>query len=111
LGLPAFNAEPLAEFHVIAIQKCHFKIARGRRRVLTDGELMTGATKNPGRAGESTLTDDTQEGDGAELSPLVVEAVGKALNAHFQAIADMPLPDRLLVLLAELEAREHGHDH
>ena len=50
------------------------------------------------------------EADGAEVSPLVVEAVGKALTAHFQAIAEMPLPDRLLVLLAELEAREHGHD-
>jgi hypothetical protein len=48
--------------------------------------------------------------DGAEVSPLVVEAVGKALTAHFKAIAEMPLPDRLLVLLAELEAREHGHD-
>jgi len=43
---------------------------------------------------------------GDEVSPLVVEAVGAALQAHFQSIADMPLPDRLLVLLAELEARE-----
>jgi len=52
-----------------------------------------------------------EDGDGgAELSPLVVEAVGKALQSHFQAIADMPLPDRLLVLLAELEARERSND-
>ena len=43
-----------------------------------------------------------------EVSPLVIEAVGRALHAHFQAIADMPLPDRLLVLLAELEARERN---
>jgi len=39
-----------------------------------------------------------------------VDAVGKALHAHFQAIANMPLPDRLLVLLAELEARERRQD-
>ncbi len=43
---------------------------------------------------------------GEEVSPLVVEAVGAALQAHFRSIAAMPLPDRLLVLLAELEARE-----
>jgi hypothetical protein len=45
---------------------------------------------------------------GEEVSPLVVDAVGNALQAHFKAIADMPLPDRLLVLLAELEARERS---
>ena len=51
---------------------------------------------------------DDDEEPGAEVSPLVIEAVGKALHAHFQAIAEMPLPDRLLVLLAELEARERS---
>ena len=45
---------------------------------------------------------------GEDVSPLVVEAVGHALNDHFRAIADLPLPDRLLVLLAELEARERS---
>ncbi len=49
---------------------------------------------------------DEEADGGAELSPLVVDAVGRALQTHFQAIAEMPLPDRLLVLLAELEARE-----
>ena len=43
---------------------------------------------------------------GDQVSPLVVDAVGQALQAHFSAIADLPLPDRLLVLLAELEANE-----
>ena len=37
-----------------------------------------------------------------------VDAIGSALKQHFQAIAEMPLPDRLLVLLAELEARERS---
>jgi len=42
-----------------------------------------------------------------EVSASVAEAVGQALRAHFQAIAEMPLPDRLLVLLAEFETSEH----
>ncbi len=51
---------------------------------------------------------EEEEDEVAEASPIVVEAVGRALHAHFQAIAEMPLPDRLLVLLAELEARERS---
>ena len=68
---------------------------------------MSGALKGPGAGSSPSQTDwdDDEDGD-VEVSPLVVEAVGKALHAHFQAIADMPLPDRFLVLLAELEARE-----
>jgi hypothetical protein len=36
---------------------------------------------------------------------VVNDAIGKALQAHFRALADAPLPDRFLDLLAELEAR------
>jgi hypothetical protein len=73
---------------------------------------MSGALKGPGAGSSPSQTEweDEQE-NGAEVSPLVVEAVGKALHAHFQAIAEMPLPDRLLVLLAELEARERRQDN
>ncbi len=69
---------------------------------------MSGAFGNPGAAGENKAgeRDMRTEDEGAEVSPLIVDAVGKALRAHFQAIADMPLPDRFLVLLAEMEARE-----
>lgn len=56
------------------------------------------------RSEDSNLDDEL----GVEVSPLVVDAVGQALQAHFRALADMPLPDRLLVLLAELEAREQS---
>ena len=73
---------------------------------------MSGAFGNPGLAGQNKIADGKRldDEDGAEVSPLIVEAVGKALHAHFQAIADMPIPDRFMVLLAELEAREGGHD-
>jgi hypothetical protein len=65
---------------------------------------MSGAFRGPGA--QSTPAENDEDESGAELSPLVVDAVGRALQRHFQAIAEMPLPDRLLVLLAELEARE-----
>ncbi len=72
---------------------------------------MSGALKGSGAGSSPSQTEwDDDEDAGAEVSPLVVEAVGKALHAHFQAIAEMPLPDRLLVLLAELEARERRQD-
>ena len=73
---------------------------------------MSGALKGSGAGDTPSQAEwDDDEDSGAEVSPLVVDAVGKALHAHFQAIADMPLPDRLLVLLAELEARERRQDN
>jgi hypothetical protein len=35
--------------------------------------------------------------------------IGRALKAHFEDIAGAPVPDKFLVLLAELEAKEQGH--
>lgn len=64
-----------------------------------------GAASPVNEGGEEPLLDDEL---GDEVSPLVVDAVGQALQSHFRAIADLPLPDRLLVLLAELEAREQS---
>jgi hypothetical protein len=70
---------------------------------------MSGAFSG-GEAGSTPAQDEwnTDDEGAGEVSPLVVEAVGRALQRHFQAIAEMPLPDRLLVLLAELEARERS---
>ncbi|HXT06555.1 MAG TPA: NepR family anti-sigma factor [Roseiarcus sp.] len=70
---------------------------------------MTGAIRGSG-AGSTPREQEWEDADdgAAQLSPLVVDAVGRALQRHFQAIAEMPLPDRLLVLLAELEARERA---
>jgi hypothetical protein len=72
---------------------------------------MSGALKGSGAGSSPSQSDwEDDEDNATEVSPLVVDAVGKALHAHFQAIAEMPLPDRLLVLLAELEARERRQD-
>lgn len=67
-------------------------------------KLMSGGIEDQG-AGNLSQRGDEDDAN-VEVSPLVIEAVGKALQTHFQAIAEMPLPDRFLVLLAELEARE-----
>jgi hypothetical protein len=59
------------------------------------------------------IVDDDQDAldeASSEVSPVVVDAIGKALKAHYRAIAEIPLPDRFLVLLAELEAKEGRHD-
>jgi hypothetical protein len=67
---------------------------------------MSGAFRGTGAGTPSQGEWVDEDEAGGEVSPLVVDAVGRALQRHFQAIAEMPLPDRLLVLLAELEARE-----
>lgn len=40
------------------------------------------------------------------LDPKAQDAIGRALKAHFEDLMQAPLPDRLLVLLAELQAKE-----
>lgn len=44
-----------------------------------------------------------------ELDPKIQETLGRALKAHYDDLVNAPIPDRLLVLLAELEAKEQGH--
>ena len=59
------------------------------------------------------IVDDDQDAPDeapSEVSPVVVDAIGRALKAHYRAIAEIPLPDRFLVLLAELEAKEGRDD-
>ncbi|PTM51838.1 NepR family anti-sigma factor [Phreatobacter oligotrophus] len=40
------------------------------------------------------------------LDPRIQEAIGKSLKAHYDDLVKAPVPDRFLVLLAELEAKE-----
>lgn len=41
---------------------------------------------------------------------LVSDVIGKALQAHYRALANAPLPDRFRVLLAQLEANGSQDD-
>jgi Anti-sigma factor NepR len=45
----------------------------------------------------------------AELDPKIQAAIGRAVKAHYDDLVNAPIPDRLLALLAELEAKEQGH--
>jgi len=40
------------------------------------------------------------------LDPRIQDAIGKSLKAHYDDLIKAPVPDRFLVLLAELEAKE-----
>jgi hypothetical protein len=59
-----------------------------------------------GRNGDESEARDFPNEEPA-LDPIVQEAIGKALKAHFQDLMQAPLPDRLVVLLAELQAKEN----
>ncbi|MCZ8041960.1 MAG: NepR family anti-sigma factor [Beijerinckiaceae bacterium] len=40
------------------------------------------------------------------LDPRVQESIGRSLKAHYDDIVNAPVPDKFLVLLAQLEATE-----
>ncbi len=56
--------------------------------------------------------DREREDDGKDivLDPRIQDAIGKSLKAHYDDLISAPIPDRLLVLLAELEAKERRND-
>jgi hypothetical protein len=42
----------------------------------------------------------------SRLGVAINDTIGKRLQAHYRALADEPLPDRFIVLLAQLRAKE-----
>jgi FixJ family two-component response regulator len=42
------------------------------------------------------------------LDQRIQDAIGRSLKAHYDDLVSEPVPARLLVLLAELEAKEKG---
>ena len=57
-----------------------------------------------------TAMDDSDGGGDNEselmLDPKVQESIGRSLKAHYDDIVNAPVPDKFLVLLAQLEAQE-----
>lgn len=41
------------------------------------------------------------------LDPKVQESIGRSLKAHYDDIINAPIPDKFMVLLAQLEAQEN----
>lgn len=57
----------------------------------------------------TTMTNQGGPGDDdseAVLDPRVQESIGRSLKAHYDDLINAPIPDRFLVLLAQLEASE-----
>jgi Anti-sigma factor NepR len=63
-------------------------------------------TRKLGAAGGKSRVGSDERRGPSRMDPQVAQALGNALRAHYQSIAEAPLPDRFLVLLAELEAKE-----
>jgi hypothetical protein len=51
-----------------------------------------------------TRTDKTEAPEGVAPDPKAVEAIGRALEAHYAALVQAPLPDKFVELLTQLEA-------
>jgi hypothetical protein len=53
-----------------------------------------------------TRTNKTEAPDAAAPDPKALEAIGRALAAHYAALVQAPLPDKFAELLARLEIGE-----
>ncbi|MCO5090329.1 NepR family anti-sigma factor [Bosea sp. (in: a-proteobacteria)] len=52
------------------------------------------------------MSEPDEPDDEPVLDPKVQESIGRSLKAHYDDIANAPVPDKFLVLLAQLEATE-----
>ncbi len=50
---------------------------------------------------------DTDD-DAVEVQPAVEAMIGQHLKAHYDDLVNAPVPDTILLLLAQLEAKELG---
>lgn len=57
---------------------------------------------------EAAMADPGGDNDDFDLvlDPKVQESIGRSLKAHYDDIVNAPVPDKFLVLLAQLEATE-----
>jgi anti-sigma factor ChrR (cupin superfamily) len=53
-----------------------------------------------------SIDDDDIAGEVPELDAKIQAILGMALQTHFEDLVQAPIPDRFLVLLAQLEAKE-----
>jgi Anti-sigma factor NepR len=70
-------------------------------------------TETPNRGNERPPPEQVRDAPDLAASPLsgfVQDAIGRSLQAHFDDIVNSPVPDKFLLLLAELEAKERRHE-
>jgi hypothetical protein len=51
-------------------------------------------------------SEDSLAADGPQIDERTKALLGRALQAHYDDLVTAPIPDRFLVLLAQLEAKE-----
>jgi hypothetical protein len=66
------------------------------------------SNKRDSRVGEMTVPAESL--DMPELDSKIRAVIGRALQSHYDDLISAPVPDRFLVLLAELEAQELRHE-
>ena len=54
----------------------------------------------------ATRTNKTEAPDAAALDPKALQAIGRAIRAHFADLVQAPLPDKFAELLSRLEVEE-----
>lgn len=65
----------------------------------TEQDDLPAKPSDPPRDGEESYIE-------AVIDPRLDKLIGRSLQAHYADIVSAPLPDTILVLLAQLEARE-----
>lgn len=75
--------------------------------------MMSDMAKRAAKHEATALFDAAQHGTEGEaedvvLDPRIDMLIGRSLTAHYSDIVSAPLPDAILVLLAQLEAKEKG---
>ena len=60
---------------------------------------------NPGKPDMNRLVTDAVA-DGPHMDERTKALLGRALQSHYDDLVSAPVPDRFLVLLAQLEAKE-----
>jgi anti-sigma factor NepR-like protein len=58
----------------------------------------------------ATRTNKTEAPDAAALDPKALQAIGRAIRAHFADLVQTPLPDKFADLLSRLEVEERRPD-
>lgn len=56
--------------------------------------------------GNSAMADVDEGEEDHILNPKAQESIGRSLKAHYDDIVNSPVPDKFMVLLAQLEASE-----
>jgi hypothetical protein len=70
-----------------------------------DGHSPADGRRKPGTGKEGEMAEDTPS-----LDPKVQEQLGRVFRNYCEDLVHQPIPDKLAVLLARLEAKQRGKE-